>query len=157
MRHAPQWGAAVDERLLARAADLAFAMGGGDSSLAEVSLLLADDAEIRDLNRTWRGRDEPTNVLSFPLDAPHRGVAPRPLGDIVLAYGTVAREAAARGVPVCQHAAHLVVHGMLHLLGHDHENEAQARDMEALEVRVLARLGLPDPYEPELMTSGDSQ
>ena len=109
------------------------------------------------VNKNWRSKDEATNVLSFPLDAPQYSKAPRPLGDVALAFKTVAREAAERGIPVSQHAAHLVVHGVLHLLGYTHENDSQAHSMEALEVRVLFALGLPDPYALEPMTTGEGQ
>lgn len=153
---APGWDAAVDTALLVDAAKAAFLAGGG-AGAGEVSLLLGDDARIRELNRTWRGKDKATNVLSFPLDAPHAGHGPRVLGDIALAYETVARETGARGISVSQHAAHLVVHGMLHLLGYDHESELQAQKMETLEVRVLDGLGIPDPYESELLTSGEAR
>lgn len=153
---APGWRDAVDEALLARAADAAYLAGGG-AEAAEVSLLLGSDEEIRALNRTWRGQDKATNVLSFPLDAPHAGHGPLALGDIALAFETLAREAEARGITFGQHAAHLVVHGMLHLLGHAHDDEIEARDMEALEARVLGRLGIPDPYRSELVASGEAR
>ncbi|AIQ88557.1 putative rRNA maturation factor [Methylobacterium fujisawaense] len=114
----------------------------------EVSILLADDAAVQDLNRTWRGKDKPTNVLSFPA-APqpvHPGV-PTPLGDVVLAYETLVRESAEQSKPLQNHLAHLLVHGILHCLGQDHEiGEAEADAMEALEVAALATLGIPDPY-----------
>lgn len=154
--NAPGWDAAVDMGLLVDAAEAAFLAGGG-AGPAEVSLLLGDDAQIRELNRTWRGKDAATNVLSFPLDAPQPQGGPRHLGDITLAFETVAGEADARDISVSQHAAHLVVHGMLHLLGYDHEDETQAREMEALEVRILGRLGIPDPYEAEPVTCGEAQ
>jgi probable rRNA maturation factor len=117
----------------------------------EVSVLLADDARVRELNRDWRGKDKPTNVLSFPAweagdPAPAGG--PLPLGDVALALETVLREAAAEGKAPEAHLAHLVVHGTLHLLGHDHEDEDEAERMEALEVGALARLGIADPYRP---------
>ena len=117
---------------------------------AEVSVLFADDAFVRDLNARWRGQDKPTNVLSFPA-APEkapgpRPPGPRPLGDIVLAFETVAREAREAGKPFDHHAAHLLVHGFLHLLGYDHETDAEAAVMEAREVRILETLDIPDPY-----------
>jgi probable rRNA maturation factor len=120
----------------------------------EVSVVLTSDRAIRTLNRRWRGRDKSTNVLSFPSPAPVgkqplRG-APRHLGDIVLAYETVVREARAEGKPLDHHIAHLALHGFLHLLGYDHESHGQAEAMERRERRILARLGVPDPYaEPE--------
>jgi probable rRNA maturation factor len=115
---------------------------------AELSLVLGDDALVRSLNREWRGQDKSTNVLSFPaLDAenPPPG-APHLLGDVVFAFETVAAEAEAQGKPIAHHLRHLVVHGVLHLLGFDHLVEAEAERMESLETAVLARLGVPDPY-----------
>lgn len=104
-----------------------------------VTVVLADDDTVRDLNRTFRGSDKPTNVLSFKGEG-------RELGDVVLAYETVKREAKEQGKSFASHTAHLVVHGCLHLLGHDHERERDARKMETLETAILARLGFPDPY-----------
>jgi probable rRNA maturation factor len=112
-------------------------------------IALSSDAEIAGLNGTYRGKPKPTNVLSFPAGpGAADGDAPF-LGDIVLAQETIDREAAERGVPFDHHLQHLVVHGLLHLLGFDHETEEEARAMEALEVRVLARLGIADPYAGE--------
>jgi len=109
----------------------------------ELSVTLADDAAVHALNRRWRGRDAPTNVLSFASGE-------RPLlGDVVLAYETVAREAAEQGKSLADHLAHLVTHGVLHLLGFDHEVEHEAEAMEALERRVLAGIGIADPYRDE--------
>lgn len=117
------------------------------------SLLFSDDAEVHTLNREWRGKDKPTNVLSFPMleradllalapDGP-----PELLGDIALALETCAREAADKGVPLEHHAAHLVVHGLLHLAGHDHvHSDEEAAAMEALEIKALALMGIADPY-----------
>jgi probable rRNA maturation factor len=119
---------------------------------AELAVLLVDDKAIRALNRDWRDRDEPTNVLSFPArttSAAGAGARPEPvrlLGDIVIAYETTAREASAAAIPFQNHVVHLAVHGFLHLLGYDHEGEPQAAAMEALEVAVLAQLEVPDPY-----------
>ncbi len=115
---------------------------------AELSVILTSDRAIRTLNRRWRGRDKPTNVLSFPAPAPGRlpRGAPRHLGDIVLAYETVVREARQQGKPLDHHIAHLALHGFLHLLGYDHESHGQAETMERRERRILARLGVPDPY-----------
>lgn len=117
------------------------------------SLLYTSDAEVHLLNREWRAKDKPTNVLSFPMIArtdllamPHAG-APEMLGDLALACETCAREAADKGVTLHDHAAHLIVHGLLHLAGHDHELSADdARAMEALEIKALAKLGIADPY-----------
>ena len=109
-----------------------------------VSLLLADDAAVTALNRDFRGRDAPTNVLSFPPAPEAR--EPGFLGDIALAAETIAREAENQGKSIECHAAHLVVHGFLHLLGYDHESEADAEAMEARERAILASLGIADPY-----------
>jgi probable rRNA maturation factor len=108
----------------------------------EISVLLTDDAGIRDLNRTWRGVDQPTNVLSFPAARPSGAL----LGDIAIAFDSLAREAAADGKPFLHHLAHLVVHGFLHLLGYDHQTDSQAEAMEGLERAALARLNIADPY-----------
>ncbi|WP_265530420.1 rRNA maturation RNase YbeY [Sphingomicrobium marinum] len=116
---------------------------------AEVSLSLTDDETVRALNAQWRGKDKPTNVLSFPMlddfDLPADG-PPAMLGDIAMAYETCAREASEKALPLENHAGHLMVHGMLHLLGHDHQDDEMAEDMEAREVRALARIGIADPY-----------
>jgi probable rRNA maturation factor len=119
----------------------------------EISVTLTGDDQVQALNAKWRGKDKPTNVLSFPmadeLDLKRANVAERELllGDIVLARGVCEREAAEKHVPVEQHATHLIVHGTLHLLGYDHEREADAADMEAREIRALERLGIANPYE----------
>ncbi len=105
-----------------------------------IAIALGDDALLRELNHQFRGQDKPTNVLSFPTDEPDQ------LGDIALALQTVKREAAEQAKSLRQHLIHLVVHGTLHLLGHDHERPGQAKRMEDLERKVLAGLGLPDPY-----------
>lgn len=119
----------------------------------EISVKLTTNAEVRILNRTYRGKAGPTNVLSFPMLDPAELAAPlHPnmellLGDIVLAHGVCAAEAAERGISLQSHAAHLLVHGTLHLLGHDHETgEADAAAMEAAERRALGSLGIADPY-----------
>jgi probable rRNA maturation factor len=125
---------------------LAVARPGLPRAGATVAIALADDATVRALNRQHRGKDRPTNVLSYPSGEPVRRGAPRALGDVVLARGTVLREARAQHKSVPHHFVHLVVHGTLHLLGYDHEHEADAARMEALEVRILADLGVADPY-----------
>jgi probable rRNA maturation factor len=116
----------------------------------EVSLCLADDAALRALNLSWRGIDKPTNVLSFPSAADRPGEAAT-LGDIALAYETLAREADDLGVSLADHYRHLLVHGFLHLIGYDHETDAEAERMEALETKILARLGVADPYAREVV------
>ncbi len=113
---------------------------------SELSVVFCDDARIRDLNAEWRGKDRPTNVLSFPAFEAEEGFQPPMLGDIVLAAETVAREAELENKPLDNHISHLLVHGFLHLLGYDHETEEEAEDMEAVERRALARLAIPDPY-----------
>jgi probable rRNA maturation factor len=132
-------------------------VGEGEPLLANsrlvASVLFTSDDEVHALNREWRDRDKPTNVLSFPmldrgelaglaLDGP-----PVMLGDITLAHATCAREAAEKCVSLEAHAAHLIVHGLLHLAGHDHvDSDAEAEEMEALETAILAKLGISDPY-----------
>jgi probable rRNA maturation factor len=144
----PRWEALGDPEALARrAVEAALAAAPeAPSGPVSLSLMLADDAALRALNRDWRGKDRPTNVLSFP--APHPGGAPGPrhLGDVALAYETLAREAEGDGKSLTDHALHLIVHGTLHLVGYDHETEAEAEIMEGLEVEALARLGVGDPY-----------
>ncbi len=112
---------------------------------ASVSIRVTGEEESRRLNADYRGKDRPTNVLSFPCD-PLPGVPERLLGDLVICAPVVEREAAEQGKPVAAHAAHMVVHGMLHLLGHDHQTDAEAERMEAKEREILAGLGFPDPY-----------
>ena len=112
----------------------------------EVSLCLADDARLRALNLRWRGKDAPTNVLSFPSAVPDRSGEEPTLGDIALAYETLKREAEDLDVPLADHYRHLVAHGFLHLIGYDQEKDEEAERMEALETRILARLGAADPY-----------
>ena len=126
------------------------AMGAAEASLAALNprtagdlvILLTNDAEVQDLNARFRGKDQPTNVLSFPAgDNPHGH-----LGDVALALGVCAAEAAAQGKPLAHHLQHLVAHGVLHLVGYDHLNDGEAETMEALEREILATLGVPDPY-----------
>jgi probable rRNA maturation factor len=115
------------------------------AGVAEVTVVLTDDAEQRELNRQWRGFDKSTNVLSFPQLEPFSAVQGL-VGDITLARETVEREASEMGISLEAHFAHLVVHGFLHLLGYDHIEEADAVQMESLETKILARLGIADPY-----------
>lgn len=116
------------------------------TSGVEIAIVLTDDSAIRLLNRQWRGMDAATNVLSFPSE--HPAGSRRFVGDIVLAQQTIAREAHAEHKPFAHHLAHLAVHGFLHLLGYDHENDKDAAAMERLERRILRRLAIPDPYRP---------
>ena len=119
----------------------------------EISVTLTGDEEVRALNAKWRGKDKPTNVLSFPMADEHDlmranvSLAELLLGDIVLARGVCEAEAADKGVSVEDHATHLMVHGTLHLLGYDHHEDGEANDMESREVRALKRLGISNPYE----------
>ena len=129
----------VEARVVAAAAAALHDAGGA------VVVLLTDDAAVQDLNARFRGKDRPTNVLSFPAPEtarPHRG-------DLVLAYGVCAAEAAEQGKTIADHLSHLVVHGVLHLLGRDHEDDAEAEAMEAEERAILATLGVADPYAGE--------
>ena len=135
------------EAVVRAAAEAAWrAPGTGEGSGDEVSILLADDETVRALNRRHRGIDRPTNVLSFPIGTAPGG-EPRMLGDVALAAGVVLREAEEQGKSVPAHVTHLVVHGVLHLLGYDHEAGPDAETMEALEVQTLAGLGIPNPYD----------
>lgn len=113
---------------------------------AEIAVMLTDDEGIKALNRDWRGKDKATNVLSFPSPEVARAGGDPHLGDIAIAYETMAREAESEGKPLADHLVHLAVHGTLHLLGHDHEEADEAEAMEALERSILAGLGVPDPY-----------
>lgn len=143
VRQAEAWDhAKIGDDLLSRAATAAFVGAAPEmENDREVAILLTGDAEMQALNRQWRGKDAPTNVLSFPSgeDEGH-------LGDVVLAFETVEQEAGEQNIAVADHAAHLVVHGMLHLLGYDHEQEDEAVKMETLETKILATLGIVDPY-----------
>ncbi len=113
----------------------------------EIALTLADDATVQAANAEWRGKDRPTNILSFPMADLAPGSAPGPLaGDLLVACETVVREAGEEAKPLADHLRHLLVHGILHLLGFDHQNDAEADRMEALEIAVLADFGIPDPY-----------
>jgi len=146
------WEALVRGAAEAAIAESAFPRLASSKRAVELSVRLASDDEVQALNSKWRGKDAPTNVLSFPLaesdDLKDTNVADRELllGDIVLARGVCEAEAAAKCVPLEQHAAHLLVHGTLHLLGYDHHGDADAAEMETREIRALARLGIADPY-----------
>ncbi len=154
----PRWRAAIDDLpgLLEGAIGLALADLPDDRPV-EVGVRLVDDDAIRGLNREWRDRDKPTNVLSFPLGDPapvDDPDFPWLIGDIVMSYDTVAAESGRDGKPFAHHVAHLAIHAALHLIGHDHEAEDEAERMEAAEVALLACLGIPDPYAADPHTTG---
>ena len=145
------WDELARSAATAAIAESAFPQLGQGPRAVEISVRLASDAELRQLNAQWRGKDKPTNVLSFPMaDGAELTAAIRGpelmLGDIIMAHGVCAAEAEAKSVPIERHAAHLMVHGTLHLLGYDHGDDGAAADMEAREVRALARIGIADPY-----------
>jgi probable rRNA maturation factor len=145
------------EALVTEAAYAALAAACPDLGAATISLLLADDQAVSALNRDWRGKNLPTNVLSFPATDTLPGETPEPefegvpleLGDIALAFETCQREATEQQKTLADHTRHLTVHGVLHLLGYDHVVDAEAEAMEALETRILAELGVADPYAAE--------
>jgi probable rRNA maturation factor len=145
-RGLPRARALARETIAAAIAESGFSRPDG----AEISLCLADDAQLKALNLRWRGVDKPTNVLSFPAAPPGRRAESITLGDIALAYETLAQEASDLGVPLADHYRHLVAHGFLHLIGYDHERAEEAERMEALETRIMARLGAADPYAREV-------
>ncbi|MBR0692343.1 rRNA maturation RNase YbeY [Bradyrhizobium lablabi] len=138
------------EAVIHRAIEAAAEVADADVAEAELAVMLTDDAGIRTLNSNWRGIDKPTNVLSFPALQPSASSgpadAPRMLGDIAIAYETTRREADDEQKPFDHHLSHLAVHGFLHLIGYDHENDEDAEDMESLEREILGQLGIPDPY-----------
>jgi probable rRNA maturation factor len=144
VRHDGDWDE-VSDQMLAKAARAALAeasaLPAGDY---ELTILLTGDEEMRALSRTWRGKDAPTNVLSFPVSDALSG--PGLLGDVVLAYETIHNEAGERNLALADHASHLVVHGVLHLVGFDHADDVEAERMEAFERKALASLGIADPY-----------
>lgn len=137
------------EAAITQAARHAFLAGGAPPApSARATVALLSDAEVRALNAQFRGKDKATNVLSFPAGWPAEAALGtiKELGDIALAYETMVGEARESGIALLDHVRHLVVHGVLHLLGHDHETESDAELMEALETRILAELGVADPY-----------
>jgi probable rRNA maturation factor len=145
------WSAQPDaEAIVHRAIEAAASVVDADTGDAELAVMLTDDAGIRTLNRNWRSIDKPTNVLSFPAlqptGVPSSDDAPRMLGDIAIAYETTRSEADDEQKPFDHHLSHLAVHGFLHLVGYDHESEAEAEAMENLERDILGALGIPDPY-----------
>jgi probable rRNA maturation factor len=144
------WRSLLDkpEEIAQRAAAAAGSAEGVPGS-AEVSIVLSDDVQVHVLNREHRGVDKPTNVLAFPAPAAaaaRPGAGPAFLGDIILAFETVKREAEGQNKPFANHMSHLIVHGTLHLLGYDHQDDRDAARMEAEETAILGRLGIPDPY-----------
>jgi probable rRNA maturation factor len=143
MVESDRWRQSGDAAALARAAVIE-AAAALSTARAELAIVLTDDSAMRALNRIWRGVDKATNVLSFPTKRAAEG--PPLLGDIVLAYDTIAREARRQRKPFAHHVAHLAVHGFLHLLGYDHEQHADAEAMEQAERDILRRLAIPDPY-----------
>lgn len=144
---------AIAERAIAAAiAEEGLQMVAG----SEVSLVLSDDARIRALNKSWRGKDKPTNVLSFPGDDGEEAAFGPLLGDIVIALETVEREARDLAKPFDEHLTHLIVHGTLHLFGYDHQIDEEAEEMEDAERRILARLGFSDPYLDAPLMDDDS-
>lgn len=141
---AGEWEAA-DEAIVLKAARAALTEAGPKGEL-ELSLALADDPTVQELNQCYRDQDKPTNVLSFENpDDPLPGL-PLVLGDVVLAHETCAREAAESATSFADHLTHLTIHGVLHLLGYDHIEEADAEEMEALEIKILAEMGIENPY-----------
>lgn len=145
-----EWGSSADWPALARSAVHAAIANSRHPGLSdsEVSVKFTSDAEVRALNAAWRGQDKATNVLSFPMAEESELASAQLLGDIVLAHGVCAVEAAEKQVGVEAHAAHLVVHGTLHLLGYDHEtSDKDAEEMEEAERRALASIGIADPYQ----------
>jgi probable rRNA maturation factor len=138
------------EAVILRAIAAATEAVDADVAEAELAVMLTDDSGIRTLNKNWRGIDKPTNVLSFPALQPEGarkpGDAPPMLGDIAIAYETMRKEADEEDKPFEHHLSHLAVHGFLHLIGYDHENDADAEAMESLETEILSQLGIPDPY-----------
>ena len=145
------------EAVIHRAVETAAEMVDAETGDAELAIMLTDDAGIRTLNANWRGIDKPTNVLSFPALQPTGPTspddAPRMLGDIAIAYETMRREADDEQKPFDHHLSHLAIHGFLHLIGYDHETDEDAEEMENLERKILAQLGIPDPYAPQQRTS----
>ena len=147
------WGdAKFDVTALCRSAAVeAIASAEEASGDVEISIVLADDAFVRELNRTWRNMDVPTNVLAFPSsggDGILGAGAERLLGDVIVAFQTTQREAVELQLPLEHHFAHLIIHGILHLFGYDHIDDGDAAIMEKLEIEALARLGIGSPYEP---------
>jgi probable rRNA maturation factor len=148
------WAPLVRKAAEAAIAESAFPDLAMSGRPIEISVCLTSDDHVRALNAKWRGKDKPTNVLSFPMVEDYElldeNVAERELllGDIIIAHGVCEAEASEKGVSFEEHTTHLLVHGTLHLLGYDHHDDAEAAEMETREVRALARLGIANPYEP---------
>jgi probable rRNA maturation factor len=136
----PKWKKPATLGTRLKKSAMAALVKAGKRGKTELTILLADDARLKDLNATFRGKKKTTNVLSFPSDEPGY------LGDVAIAWGVTAREARKSGKSFSDHACHLAVHGVLHLLGYDHETDRDARKMEPLEVEILEKLGIDDPY-----------
>jgi probable rRNA maturation factor len=149
VRHGDAWADDVPDALLEQAARAAFDAAPPPPATYQVTLVLTDDGEMRNLNRIWRGKDAPTNVLSFPAGPAGQIGVQGFLGDVVLAHETTLKEAREQAIALQDHVAHLVVHGVLHLLGFDHTEDDAAERMEDLERTALAALGIGDPYAEE--------
>lgn len=148
------WDALGAEAAAAAVAQTPFGYLAANEAMIEIAVRLTDDAEVHQLNAQYRQKDKPTNVLSFPMIEPdliesltqNSDDGEVLLGDIILAHGVCAREAEEKGISVAQHATHLIVHGVLHLLGYDHQGDSEAEAMESMERAALETLGIPDPY-----------
>lgn len=147
------WQNLSEKSFTAASAQTDFPLLADMEQMVSISIILSDNVQIHELNRQYRDKDKPTNILSFPmLDAaelknlPNMGGGEMLLGDLALAYEICAQEAEEKGISLEQHVAHLIVHGTLHLLGYDHIEDAEADAMEGLEIKALASMGLPNPY-----------
>lgn len=154
VRDTDLWDALPEAEAIVEAAVCAAFAEAGLKALpdAELAVTLSDDARVAELNGEWRAKPTPTNVLTFPAVEPDETADAPMLGDVILAFETVEREAREEGKSLSDHVSHLVVHGVLHLFGHDHLDDDEAEEMEALETRALARLGVADPYADQAPT-----